>query len=271
MLTMEQVVDSLTMIRVALYPRVSSKKQVEEGDSIDSQISRLKNFCQDKGYEIIKIYTDAGRSASIDEDKITIVNTGESLKVGFELNKRPAFKEMLEDAKKGLFQGLVFFKWDRFSRNVIFAELSRIYLERLGIELIPTDDDKDPLIRGIRSQLNQDEVRKIKERVRLNRLKKFEDSVMVSKSPFGYKWSKVKKQFLIDDKKADIVKQIFQMTSEGKGYNEICSEFKLKPQSYYNILKNKVYIGYIEFEGKIKKGKHPPIISEELFNKCQKK
>lgn len=257
-------------MRVAIYPRVSSRKQVEEGDSIDSQINRLKEFCLKNKFDIVKTYTDAGKSASIDEDKIRIVKKEDDLIATFNLNKRPAFKQMLKDAENRDFEGLVFFKWDRFSRNVIFSELARIYLERFGIELIPSDDDKDPLIRGIRSQLNQDEARKISDRVKLTQKNKFDNGIMTGKAPFGYKYNKSKKIMVVDEKKAQIVREVFQMTLEGQGYKKICEKYKLKPQSYYNIIKNPSYIGIIEFEGKVKKGNHSPIINEEVFKKCQK-
>ncbi len=56
------------------------------------------------------------------------------------------------------------------------------------------------------------------------------------------------------------------MASQKKNWKEICNEINLSPQTYYNILKNKTYIGIICYNGVEKKGSHDPIISEDLFN-----
>ena len=61
-----------------LYIRVSTEDQVKEGFSLPEQEKRLKAMCEYKGYEVYKVYKDAGISAK----------TG---------NYRPAFEELLED------------------------------------------------------------------------------------------------------------------------------------------------------------------------------
>ncbi len=64
-----------------LYIRVSTEDQAREGFSLPEQEKRLRAMCEYKGYEIYKIYKDAGISAK----------TG---------NKRPAFEELLQDIKR---------------------------------------------------------------------------------------------------------------------------------------------------------------------------
>ena len=63
-----------------LYIRVSTEDQAREGFSLPEQEKRLRAMCEYKGYEIYKVYKDAGISAK----------TG---------NKRPAFEELLQDIK----------------------------------------------------------------------------------------------------------------------------------------------------------------------------
>lgn len=254
-------------MKVAIYPRVSSLKQVKEGDSIDSQIERLRQFCKDNDFEIVKTYRDDGKSATINEDKIKLSIVGNRLVAKFNLNKRPAFKEMLKDCEKGLFDGLVFFKWDRFSRNAVFSKLAQLYLKNYDVRTIPSDDDSNPFIVALRGTLDEDEVRKIKDRVRNTRLYRFKQGLFVGKMPYGYKWNEKKKIVEVDKKKADVVRNVFQKTAEGIGYKKICSQYGLKPQSYYNIIRNRAYLGYVQFEGKITKGTHIPLINQEVFEK----
>ena len=64
----------------AVYIRVSTEDQVREGFSLPEQEKRLRAMCEYKGYEIYKVYKDAGISAK----------TG---------NHRPAFEELKEDIR----------------------------------------------------------------------------------------------------------------------------------------------------------------------------
>lgn len=261
-------------MKVILYPRVSSKKQVEQGDSIDSQVNRLKAFCEEKGYEIVEVYTDAGKSATLDDDTFDIKIKGNKLAVDIDLKKRPAFKRILEDAARKTFNAVVFYKWDRFSRNIILSKLAQIFLRRGGIELIPSDDVVDPLMIEIKNALSEEEIRKMRERVRLTRTNQFNKGVMVGRCPVGYRAiyrDKRKKKGIerieIDKIKGDMVKDIFSMAANGDSYTSICKKHNLKPQQYYNIIRNKVYTGIIIFEGEEKQGKHEALISKELFEK----
>lgn len=254
-------------VKVILYPRVSSKKQAEKGDSIEAQTNRLKEHSKDNNEEVVGIYTDAGKSASISEDKMTINFKNGKFIIGIDLSKRPAMRRLIEEAPSEKFEGIKFTKWDRFSRNSILSKILQIYFNRHNKILIPTDDSHDPLMVEIKGVLGEEEVRTMKQRVRTTRLLRFEKGVMAARAPIGYRLNDAKKIMEVDEWRAKMVREIFRMTSEGKGYREICKKMKIKPQTYYNIIRNKVYIGLIEFEGKIKKGTHPHLISLETFQK----
>ena len=80
---------------VWLYIRVSTKDQSREGSSLPEQEKRLRAMCEYKGYEIYKVYKDAGISAK----------TG---------NKRLVFEELLQDIKDTKCNIIVVLKIDRF-------------------------------------------------------------------------------------------------------------------------------------------------------------
>lgn len=46
--------------KVAIYARVSTTEQAEEGYSIDEQIRVLKEFCEKEGYGVYDEYVDRG-------------------------------------------------------------------------------------------------------------------------------------------------------------------------------------------------------------------
>lgn len=100
-----------------LYIRVSTEDQAREGFSLPEQEKRLRAMCEYKGYEIYKVYEDAGISAK----------TG---------NTRPAFKELLEDIKDKKCNTIVVLKLDRLTRSVFdwekiirFLEENNAYLD----------------------------------------------------------------------------------------------------------------------------------------------
>ena len=82
-----------------IYIRVSTEDQAREGFSLPEQEKRLTSMCEFKGYEIYKVYKDAGISAK----------TG---------NYRPAFERLKEDIKNKKCNTIVVLKLDRLTRRV---------------------------------------------------------------------------------------------------------------------------------------------------------
>ena len=67
----------------AVYIRVSTEDQAREGFSLGEQKEKLLQLCSFKGYEVFKVYEDAGISAK-------------------DMEHRPQFQQMIEDMKNGL-------------------------------------------------------------------------------------------------------------------------------------------------------------------------
>src|SRR5215212_7388115 len=89
-----------TSMRAAIYERVSSEEQVE-GYSLDARDRAGRLYCETHGLKAVHVYREEGRSARTDD-----------------LSKRPAFRQMLDDAEAGLFEVVVVHKLDRFARNL---------------------------------------------------------------------------------------------------------------------------------------------------------
>ncbi len=84
----------------ALYIRVSTGKQAEEGFSLEAQQERLQAYCTAQGWTVgaDHIYVDAGISGKTTD--------------------RPQFQAMLQAAQAGKVQRIVAMKLDRMARNV---------------------------------------------------------------------------------------------------------------------------------------------------------
>jgi DNA invertase Pin-like site-specific DNA recombinase len=94
-------------VLVALYARIST-----DGQDSTNQISQLENFARDNGWIIYKQYVDEAVSGS---------RCGSS---------RPAFSQMMEDAKEKKFQIVIFWSLDRLSREGTSQTLN--YLNQLS-------------------------------------------------------------------------------------------------------------------------------------------
>ena len=96
-------------MRAAGYIRVSSGSQVE-GHSLSAQERLFRELCRNRGWEPVIIYREEGKSARYDSIK-----------------KRPAFKRLLDEAAKGLFDVVVVHTLDRWARNL------KVTLEAISI------------------------------------------------------------------------------------------------------------------------------------------
>jgi site-specific DNA recombinase len=243
------VLPSETLDKVGIYVRVSTEEQAREGISVGAQIDRCSAFCQARGWQIYKIYTDPGFSAG-------------SL-------KRPAVSELLADAKDKKFSIMLVYKIDRFSRNLKDLISALEDLKGQGVNFASVTEQIDTTtamgeaffqIIGVFAQLERGMV---KERVEMAFEKKIKEGESLSRPPFGYTYKN--RKLVIKDDEADIVRQIFEMWQIGISYKVIGQKFNIPTSSLYEIIKNPIYIGKIRYKGDLFQASHKPIIAENLF------
>lgn len=87
-------------MKVALYVRLSTEEQAEEGFSIKGQIDVLEEYCKRNNYKVFEIYKDEGIS-------------GKSL-------ERPSLKKLFKDSEEGNFNMVMVWKISRLSRKQQF-------------------------------------------------------------------------------------------------------------------------------------------------------
>ena len=90
-------------MRAIGYFRVSDEEQMT-GYSMDAQRHAFFDFCQQRGWTAVGTYDEEGRSAWVES-----------------IVKRPAFRQMLEDAQANKFDVVVTHSVDRFARNITVA------------------------------------------------------------------------------------------------------------------------------------------------------
>jgi len=241
--------------KVAIYVRVSTEEQAKEGISIDAQIDRCRAFCKAKGWNVYQIYTDAGASAG-------------SL-------KRPALKNLLDDARAKRFNLLLVYKTDRFSRNLKDLLFTLEDLKKEGVHFTSVTEPIDTTsamgeaffqIIGVFAQLERGMV---KERVNMAFDKKISSGEVLNRAPLGYIYKEGK--LVVNLEEAEKVKAIFEMHLNGINYKDICEEFNLPISTFYEIIKNPTYIGKVQFRGKLYSGNHKSIIDQSLFERINGK
>lgn len=81
----------------AIYTRVSTEEQAQQGISLEAQVKRCQGMLQGQGLSVAEVYEDAGFSAK-------------------DL-RRPALQRLLADARDGKVAGIMVWKLDRLTRN----------------------------------------------------------------------------------------------------------------------------------------------------------
>ena len=108
----------------------------------------------------------------------------------------------------------------------------------------------------------------VKERVELAFDRKIKFGEALFRAPLGYIYQK--KELVPDPDNSDKIKEIFEMWVQGIDYKEICSKFKIPASTLYDLIKNPIYFGKIRYKGRLFKGKHKPLIDQNLFNIANK-
>lgn len=105
--------------RAAIYARFSSHNQRSE--SIEIQVENSTRYCHENGLDIVRIYTDYAKTGR---------NTD-----------RQQFQQMMNDARRGLFDYVVIYKVTRIMRNRDEMSLARIMLRKAGVEILYAGED----------------------------------------------------------------------------------------------------------------------------------
>lgn len=256
----------ITTNKVAIYVRVSTTKQEEEGYSIDEQKAKLSSYCSIKDWSVYKIYTDGGFSGS---------NT-----------ERPALERLIKDAKERKFDTVLVYKLDRLSRSQkdTLYLIEEVFIKN-DIEFLSLQENFDTstpfgkAMIGLLAVFAQLEREQIKERMQLGKLgrAKAGKSMMWARTSYGYDYQKETGTVTINELEAVAIRDIFESYLAGMSITKLRDKLNDKypktPAWHYRIvrgiLSNPVYCGYNQYKGQVFPGNHEPIITEEDFNKTQ--
>lgn len=280
--------------KAALYIRVSTEKQVQEGYSVSAQKENLIKFAKNQGWNIFDIYSDEGVS-------------------GKNIKDRPEIKRLINDIKSKNIDVVVLYKFDRLTRDISDTEQIIKLIQEFGIEVYTISGGTVDVstatgrfyirMSGVVAQLEREQTI---ERVKFALIQKVKEGKSLCSSTPSYGYDRIKHQEIqtINEEEAKVVKRIFKMYIDGKTFTEIANilnaegiptKKKGKIQKRRNsnetciinsvwqaktiklILSNINYIGGVRYgintaNGfEVFNGLHEPIISKELWNKAQER
>ncbi len=273
-------------MKVALYARVSTVKQVEKDLSIPDQLRQMREWCERNSISVVSEYIDEGASATDD--------------------RRPVFQQMMNDACSGFqaFDCIVVHSFSRFFRDhygFIFYERK---LDKAGVKVVSItqqtgDDSAGKMARNIFSIFDQYQSEENAKHTLRAMMENARRGYFNGSTPkFGFRIEYIKdgrgnsKGKLVIDSGASVVKKIFELYLSFLGAKQIaetlnrsgetCKGRRWTKNHILSILSDPVYCGHFYFnkyDHKAKKLKPqeewikievPRIISQGVWDKAQK-
>ena len=250
----DKITDNDTDI-TAIYIRVSTDSQAQDGYGIDVQYGAIKRYLDAYDVKNAFVFIDDGYTG---------------------MNEfRPAFSKMSELMKEGRIKFVITYSLDRIGRTqMIILRFLKEQCETAKCDFFAVKDNVDSRSRqtyGILVSI-------------LSIFAEFDHDAIVSKlangriqrasegywkgggtSPYGYRYSPEENALIIVEEQAEKVRKAFEIynTTEISPKKIADSLGFSSDVAVFNILRNRIYIGEVYYRGESYKGKHTPIIDEK--------
>ena len=253
-------------MKYILYARKSTEEDDRQVLSIEAQLVELQEYAAKEKLEIV---------ASLCEAK-TAKEPG-----------RMKFAEMLSLIERGKADGIISWHPDRLARNSVDGGKIIHFVDRGLIRSLkfPTfwfeATPQGLFMLNIAFGQSKYFVDNLRENVKRGLRQKIRNGVWPGWAPVGYTNNPKTRGIDVDDDKAPKVRKMFEMYATGAytlhSLANWCREKGLRGNlgkeialsNVQSILQNIFYLGLMKWKGEIFEGKHEPLISKKLFDKCQ--
>ncbi len=256
--------------QAVIYARVSSKEQEKEGFSIPAQLKLLKEYAAAQGFAIAHEYVDVE----------TAKQTG-----------RVAFGEMVAYLKNyPAVRVLLVEKTDRLYRNlkdwVTVDELDlEMHFPKEGAVLSRESRSSEKFMHGIKVLMAKNYIDNLSEEARKGMQEKAEQGIWPTIAPLGYRnvaGADGKKIIEPDPESAPIISRLFEWYATGTlSLKEVAQKARAAGLVYrksgapvlvstvHATLRNRLYMGEFEWNGRVYQGKHQSLVSGDLWERVQ--
>lgn len=277
-------------------------QKTAEKQKLGAMYVRESTEAQDKGYSPAKQENDIREYAK--KHNIEIVSEYKDLISGTSVDKRDSFNKMINDAMQHKFEVIIVFHTSRFARNIEEAQhYKKLLRNKLGVDVLFVSQDfgdsSNPhtfLNETIHEVFDEHYSRQLSFWMRKAFTEKRQQGYALGQPPLGYCKEKIgydkerdrtlyKKEWHIDEKEANIVKDLFKSYASGKySMGDLAKYlndkgYKTKHKNAFthssikDILRNKAYLGYVTSPRRgydEPMGKHSPIITQAIYDSVQK-
>jgi DNA invertase Pin-like site-specific DNA recombinase len=252
-------------MKAVIYARYSSDSQREE--SIEGQLRECTAFAEKNGITILRHYIDRAFSAKTDN--------------------RPEFLNMIKDSGKKLFDMVIVWKLDRFSRNRYDSARHKTTLKKNGVKVVSATEVisegaegiiLESVLEGYAEYYSADLSEKVIRGMTDNAIKcKYNGGTL----PIGYVIDE-EQHFQINPLTAPFILSAFKKYDEGATMTEIRDWLneqgvtntlgrELNFNSVQLLLNNRRYIGEFRYRDVIIPDGIPAIVPQDLFDSVQEK
>ena len=242
-----------------VYMRVSTEKQAEEGNGLESQKRDIENYCKKNEYIITDYYIDDGY-------------TGANM-------DRPELQRLISDCVAKSIKCVVAFKLDRLSRSMVdgIYMIERVFqpnniLFKCVHDSISYDSPMEQAYTQMMAVFAQLDKNTMLLRMRGGMLERIKKGYWMGggNTPYCYSYSKETGTLVPIPERKKQANEAIDLFLQG------CSDVKIRDMLGFksemvvrSLLTSPVNIGYIPYKGKIYKGKHEPIFEIDKFNLAQ--
>jgi site-specific DNA recombinase len=258
--------------RVALYARVSTEMQAEEGFSIEAQLNEMRAYAAQRGWRVVAEFVDAGISGSTME--------------------RPGLRALLEAAQAHQFDVVLVHELSRLSRSVFdtFEIFDQLGQAQVGFASVrePQFNLLDPHGRfflTMIASINQYYLDMLRLHTQKSKRERARQGLYnASVAPYGYRHvGDARTPPVVVEEEAKVVRRVFEMYATGRytcrqiaevlngeGYRTRSGR-RFSKDGITEMLRNPFYIGKVTYregrrgEVEVYDGLHEPIVSEGLW------
>ena len=249
-----------------IYARKSTDDTSRQIRSIDDQIAELRELASRSGITPVKTFIE----------KQTAKKPG-----------RPVFNEMLDRIERGEADGILAWHPDRLARNsldggrIIYlldeGKLTSLKFSTFWFD--PTPQGK--LMLSIAFGMSKYYVDNLAENIKRGQRQKVQNGIFPQWAPLGYLNDRVTRTITVDPHSGPLIRTAFELYATGTYTLKLLRDKvnalgllgkkgrELSVSNYQYILRNPVYYGLIRFSGELYEGKHDPLITKQLFDRCQ--
>ena len=251
-------------MNAVIYARYSSDRQREE--SIEGQLRECMDYALKNKYIVIGTYVDRALSARTAD--------------------RPDFQRMIADSAKRLFDVVLVWKLDRFSRDRYDSAHYKHVLKKNNVRVISIKENisdgpegiiLESMLEGYAEYYSAELAQKIRRGQHENAMKCMNNGGNI---PLGYQVDKATGVLVPDPVTKPLAIEIFTRYSRGERISDIQRDLDgrgirtnrghpYSVGSLSNLLKNRKYIGEYRYADVVTPDGIPAIIDKELFERVQ--